>query len=44
LRVIFVTGYDKDNTLDELPSMDECILEKPYTMDSLNKMIQQQLR
>ncbi|WP_081881147.1 hybrid sensor histidine kinase/response regulator [Ghiorsea bivora] len=44
LRVIFVTGYDKDNTLDELPSMDECILEKPYTMDKLNKMIQQQLR
>ena len=44
LRVIFVTGYDKDNTLDELPSMDECILEKPYTMDTLNKVIQQQLR
>ncbi len=44
LRVIFVTGYDKDNTLDELPNMDECILEKPYTMDKLNKMIQQQLR
>jgi len=44
LRVIFVTGYDKDNTLDELPNMDECILEKPYTMDKLNKVIQQQLR
>lgn len=44
LRVIFVTGYDKDDTLDELPRMDECILEKPYTMDKLNKMIQQQLR
>jgi signal transduction histidine kinase/CheY-like chemotaxis protein len=44
LRVIFVTGYYKDNTLDELPSMDECILEKPYTMDTLNKIIQQKLR
>ncbi|MDQ6979857.1 MAG: ATP-binding protein, partial [Ghiorsea sp.] len=44
LRVIFVTGYDKDDTLDELPRMDECILEKPYTMDKLNKAIQQQLR
>ncbi|MBL4658784.1 MAG: response regulator [Alcanivoracaceae bacterium] len=44
LRVIFVTGYDKDDTLDELPNMDECILEKPYTMDKLNKIVQQQLR
>ena len=44
IRVIFVTGYDAGDTLDELPQMNECILEKPYTMDKLNKFIQRQLR
>ncbi len=44
-KIIFVTGYDKDSTMngDGLPAVGECILEKPYTMNKLHQMIQKQL-
>ena len=46
IRVIFATGYDKDDTLngERLPGVEEFVLNKPYTIDKLNKVIQQQLR
>ena len=46
IRVIFTTGYDKDDTLngERLPGVEEFVLNKPYTIDKLNKVIQQQLR
>lgn len=45
-RIIYVTGYDRDATLDgeRLPDPSDFILEKPYTMSKLNTVIQQQLR
>ena len=45
-RIIFVTGYDRDDTLNgtQLPDAHELILKKPYTMNKLNAVIQQQLR
>ncbi|MDQ6956028.1 MAG: response regulator, partial [Mariprofundaceae bacterium] len=45
-HIIFVTGYDRDDTLNgaQLPDANELILEKPYTMSKLNTVIQQQLR
>lgn len=44
-KIIFVTGYDKDCTMngDGLPAVGECILEKPYTMNKLHSVIQKQL-
>ena len=44
-RIIYVTGYDRDSTLngERLPDPSDFILEKPYTMSKLNKIIQQQL-
>ncbi|MCF6208489.1 MAG: ATP-binding protein, partial [Ghiorsea sp.] len=46
VRAVFVTGYDKDDTLngERLPGVEEFVLNKPYTIDKLNKVIQQQLR
>jgi len=45
-RVIYVTGYDRDATLngERLPDPSDFILEKPYTMSKLNNIIQQQLQ
>lgn len=44
-RIVFVTGYDRDDTLngEEIPDANELVLEKPYTMRKLNTVIQQQL-
>ncbi len=44
IQVIFVTGYDAGDTLDELPKTGECMLEKPYTIDKLNKLIKDILK
>jgi len=45
VRIVFVTGYDKDDTFNggSLPNAEECVLEKPYTMEQLNRVIQTQL-
>jgi signal transduction histidine kinase len=45
-RIIYVTGYDRDSTLngERLPDSSDFILEKPYTMSKLNTVIQQQLQ
>lgn len=45
-RIIYVTGYDRDSTLngERLPDPNDFILEKPYTMSKLNIVIQQQLQ
>ena len=45
-RIIYVTGYDRDSTLngERLPDPSDFILEKPYTMSKLNTVIQQQLQ
>ena len=45
-RIIYVTGYDRDSTLngERLPDPSDFILEKPYTMSKLNTIIQQQLQ
>jgi len=45
-RIVFVTGYDRDDTLNgtPLPGPNELILKKPYTMSKLNTVIQQQLK
>lgn len=44
-RIIFVTGYDKDSSIngEYMPSSDEFVLEKPYTMDELSSVIRKQL-
>jgi len=45
-RIIYVTGYDRDATLngERFPDPSDFILEKPYTMSKLNTVIQQQLQ
>jgi len=45
VRIIFVTGYDKDDTFNggSLPDAEEFVLEKPYTMEKLNSVIQNQM-
>ncbi|WP_018293936.1 PAS domain S-box protein [Mariprofundus ferrooxydans] len=44
MKIIFATGYDKDETLkDEMPS-DEIVLSKPYNVVKLSQVIRAQLR
>ena len=45
VQIVFLTGYDKDATFEGgfLPSAEELILEKPYTMEKLNRVIQKKL-
>jgi len=43
-KVIFVTGYDKDETLKrEMPSDEYVILSKPYNITQLSRIIRDQL-
>jgi len=44
IKVIFATGYDKDETLkSEMPSDEYAILSKPYNIVTLSQMIRKQL-
>jgi len=43
-KVIFATGYDKDETLkSEMPSEDYMLLSKPYNVVQLSQVIREQL-
>lgn len=44
IRVIYATGYDKDETLrHEMPSSDALVISKPYTIGTLSHVLNEQL-
>ncbi|TLS76186.1 PAS domain S-box protein [Mariprofundus erugo] len=44
IRVIYATGYDKDETLrHEMPSSDALVISKPYTIGTLSHVLHEQL-
>ncbi|MDX8388580.1 MAG: ATP-binding protein [Ghiorsea sp.] len=44
VSIIYVSGYDRDSTYGEgLPSIDDTLLEKPFSMEKLNHAIQEKL-
>ncbi len=45
VKIIFITGYDRDSTINEINTVDvgEVVLEKPYTMMQLQNAIRNRL-
>ena len=44
VKVIFATGYDRDDTLKgEMPSEEHVVLSKPYNVSHLSRVIREQL-
>ncbi len=43
VKIIFCTGYDKEDVLDDINVMDNPVITKPYSIDSISRMIREAL-